>query len=90
MLLRWLSRNRSGGHIRLWEEHLKAWLREVYTEETYNVPPNPIQWIKLVKITQFMWHTGSIPTELGWTVMALITKVNTDTRPGYWDTGGIF
>ena len=27
-----------------------------------------------------MWVTGSIPAELGWTVLALIPKGNADTR----------
>ena len=39
-------------------------------------PPNPTQWIKLVEIIQFMWETGSILTELVWTVLVLILKVN--------------
>ena len=33
------------------------------------------QWmVKLVKMIQFMWETGSIPMELGWTVLVLIPR----------------
>ena len=27
-----------------------------------------------------MWETGSIPAELGWTLLVLIPKVNADTE----------
>ena len=38
------------------------------------------QWQNLVKITQFMWKHGDIPRYLGWIILVLIPKGNTDTR----------
>ena len=75
-----MRRNTLGYHTHLLAEHLQQWLRESYLEETSNVHPNTTQWIKLVEIIKFMWETGSIPTELVWTVLVLISKVDVDTR----------
>ena len=43
-------------------------------------PPIPEKWHKLVDIIQFMWQNGDIPRELGWTILVLTQKGNTDTR----------
>ena len=72
--------NRTGGHTHLWSEHHKEWLRDSYSAYTYIVPPNPNQWIKLVYILYFMWDTGSILAELEWTVLVLVTNINSDTQ----------
>ena len=34
----------------------------------------------LVEIVQYMWITKNIPQELGWTILVLISKGNTDTQ----------
>ena len=34
----------------------------------------------MVEITQFMWQHRDIQRELGWTILVLITKGNTDTK----------
>ena len=72
--------NREGGHTHLWEEHLQQWLKEANPEKISIVPPNPTWCIKLLEIIQSMWETGSIPAELGWTLLVLIPKVNADTE----------
>ena len=46
---------------------------------TSNAPPNPTLCLKHVEMIQFMSHIGSIPTELGCTVLVLIQKLKTDT-----------
>ena len=43
-------------------------------------PPNLEHWQNLEDIIQFMWHPGDIPMEMGWTILVLIPKGNTDTR----------
>ena len=75
-----LRRNSSGSHTHLRAEHLQQLLIEAYSEETYNDPPNPTWWVKLSEIIQSMWDTRSIPTELGCTMLVLITKGNTGTQ----------
>ena len=38
-------------------------------------------------IVQYMWSTKEIPRELGWTILVLISNVNTDTlRIGLLET----
>ena len=34
--------------------------------------------MKLVDIVQFIWYHRAIPEDLGWTILILIPKVNTD------------
>ena len=45
-----------------------------------STPPNLEQWQNLEDIIQFMWHPGDIPMEMGWTILVLIPKGNTDTQ----------
>ena len=54
----------------------------IYGKDFYPPLPTPKStfWLKLVEIIQFMWDNGSISTELGWKVLVLIPKVNTDNR----------
>ena len=72
-------KNRAGGYTLLRSEYLQKWLREAYPAYNLIVLSNPKQWIKSVEIIQFLWETGSIPTEPGWTVLVLITKLIADT-----------
>ena len=71
-----MRKKRAGGHTHLWTEHLQTWIWEAYPADTYTVSPNLTQWIKVVEIIRFIWDTGFIPTELGWTVLVIIPKVN--------------
>ena len=66
-------------HNHTWAEYVYQWLMESYKSENSNVPPNPNRWIKLVEIIQFLWETWYIPTEIGWTLLVLIPKINMDT-----------
>ena len=43
-------------------------------------PPRTERWQKLVEITQLMFQHGEIPRAMGWMVLVLIPKGNTDTR----------
>ena len=73
----------SGGHTHLWDQHLKGWLWEAYPDrETTSPPPppNPAHWEKLVALAQNMWEHSIIPTEMRWTILILLPKVNTDTQ----------
>ena len=36
--------------------------------------------MQIVDIVQYMWSTGEISRELGWTILVLIPKLNTDNR----------
>ena len=40
----------------------------------------PGRLMQIVDIVQYMWSTGEISRELGWTILVLIPKLNTDTR----------
>ena len=80
-VIRWMKCNSAGGHTHPHTEHLHQWLREAYSAYTSSISPNPTRWIKLLEIIQFMWETGYIPTELGWTVLVISTKGNAYT-PG--------
>ena len=45
-----------------------------------NPPPlKPEKWIKLMELVHFIWKNSTIPIELGWTILILISKGNTDT-----------
>ena len=80
-----MRRNRTVGHTHIWAEHLKLCIREAYPAENSNAPHKPTPRIRLLEIIQFMWENGSILTELGWTVLVLISKVNMNT----WGIGMI-
>ena len=43
-------------------------------------PPRLKRCQKLVEITQLMWQHRNISRELGWKILVIITKGNTDTR----------
>ena len=36
--------------------------------------------MQLVEVVQYMWSTGEIPLELGWNILVLIPKGNTDNQ----------
>ena len=55
-------------------------MREAYPTKTSTAAPNPTHWMKLVELIQFMWENENVPTELGWNVLVIISKGNTDTR----------
>ena len=71
--------NIEGGHAHLWAEHLQAWLMELYPVDTFTASPNPTRWMKLVELIQFVCENGSITMEIGWNVLVMIPKVNSDT-----------
>ena len=41
---------------------------------------NPDCWEKLVNLVQHMWESRTLPTELSWTILVLLSKVHPDTR----------
>ena len=43
-------------------------------------PPNLAKWMTLVELVQFIWDHGTIPKDMGWKILLLITKGNSDTR----------
>ena len=76
-----LCLNKAGGHTHLCSEHFKKFLRETYPAEGTSIPPpKPEWWQKLLELTQYMWQHMEIPTDMVWTILFLIPKVNTDTQ----------
>ena len=71
--VRRLCPHKSGGRTHLRVEHFKALLREAYPVEGVT-PPQPGRWMQIMDIVQYMWSTGDIPQELGWTTLVLIPK----------------
>ena len=67
--------NRAGGHTQLQAKHFKMCLRESYPEKEATASP---KLMKLVEMVQFMWERRTIPAELGWTILILISKGNID------------
>ena len=61
-------------------EKFKQWPWEAYPAEGTSTPPRPDQCHNLVDITQFVWNNGEISEDLGWTILVLIPKGNSDTR----------
>ena len=78
--VRLLCLNKVGVHTHLRAEHFVKWLWEAYLAEGASAPPNQEWWQKLVGLTQCMWQHGYIPTDMGWTVLFLAPKINTDTH----------
>ena len=56
-------------------------MREEYLVNEATPPPplKPEKWIKLMELVHFIWKNSTIPIELGWTILILISKGNTDT-----------
>ena len=80
IVIRRLRPHRVDGHTHLRVEHFKQWQREAYRGEQSNTPLQREHWAFLVDLVQNMERTGEIPQELGWTILVLIMKGNTDTR----------
>ena len=82
--MRQIRVHKAGGHTHLRTVHFNKWLREAYPANGIitppPIPPMSYWWQKLVDITQFMWKHGGVPRELGWAILVLISKGNTDTR----------
>ena len=72
-----LKCNNDGGHTHL-RKNLQRWLREAYLVRKL-ITPNPARWEKLVELVQYMWESSMLMTELRWTILFLIPKVNVDT-----------
>ena len=71
---------KASGHTHLCTEQFKQWLQEAYPGENSKNPPWKEIWMCLAEIVKYMWRTGDIPQDLGWTVLVLITKGTTYTR----------
>lgn len=81
-----LRNHRAPGPSGLRAEDFKEWYKEAHPDEFHpdtstTVPPPPRldRWNALVDMTQHIWSTGEIPTELKWTVLVLIPKGNDNT-----------
>ena len=74
-----LKTNRAGGHSHLRAEHFKDWHAQAYPTNAEQ-EPNRHRWDKLVAIVQHIWSTGELPTELSWTILAIIPKGQHDSR----------
>ena len=75
-----LRPHKAGGHTNLHAEHFKRWQREAYPGENSKTPPQRELLLCLVDLLHHMWRPGETPQELGWTIMVLIPKGNTNTR----------
>ena len=78
--VRRLRLKRAGVHMHLRAEHFKTWLRKAYPKIEATAPPNPDKWMKLVELVQFVWEHRTIPEELGWKILILTPKGNTDIQ----------
>ena len=78
--MRHLQLHKAGGHTHLRTEHFNKWLREEYSSEGTSTPPSTERWHNLVEITQLICKHREIPRELGWTILVLIPKGNTDIQ----------
>ena len=75
-----LRLHKAGGHPHFCAEHFNKCIWEAYPAEGTSPSPRTDRWKKLVETNQLMWHHGDIPREMGWKVLVLIPKGNTDTR----------
>jgi hypothetical protein len=66
-LLRW---GKSPGPSGIRAEHLREWLNASERENN----PDPSRWNKMVELVQHAFETGDLPSELPWSVLALIPK----------------
>ena len=69
VVVRRLSRNRSGGHTHLLEEHLQAWLREAYPVNISTAPPQFNLMAETGRTNTVHVGEFSIPVYLGWTLL---------------------
>ena len=77
-----LKRNKARGHTHIQSEHLQGWLQGEYPVME-STTPNPDRWGNLVGLVQHMWESRTLPAELSWNILVLISKGNPET----WGVG---
>ena len=77
--VRKLKRNKYGGHKHFRAGNLKGWLLGAYTDRD-TAPLQKSLRGKLLALTKHMWDHRTLPTDLSWTILVFLLKVNVDTR----------